>query len=69
MSAVVLDNNKNIGSAYKSADGMFVWSVVIMRGSACDFRRGKQRDEMTARYAMVAGAREMGVENPVLLEL
>lgn len=68
MSAVVLDNDKNIGSAYQSADGFFVWNVVIMRDGVCDFRRGVQKDEQIARYAMVAGAREMGVQNPVLLE-
>lgn len=67
MSAIVEDNGKNIGSAYAIVGG-FAWCVVIERNGQFDFRRGRQNDEMTARYAMVAGAREMGIENPVLVE-
>jgi hypothetical protein len=68
MSAVVLDDaGKNIGSAYAIVSG-YAWSVMVERNGVFDLRRGRQQDEMIARYAMVAGAREMGIENPVLLE-
>ena len=68
MSAVVLDDSgNNVGSAYEIVGG-FAWNVVIDRFGEWDFRRGRQQDEMTARYAMVAGAREMGIQNPVLME-
>ena len=68
MSAVVLDDaGKNVGSAYAIVGG-HAWSVMVERNGVFDLRRGRQQDEMTARYAMVAAAREMGIENPVLLE-
>ena len=68
MSAVVLDDSgKNVGSAYEIVGG-FAWSVVIERNGVIDVRRGRQQDEMIARYAMVAGARELGISNPVLVE-
>ena len=68
MSAVVLSNGENIGSSYEVVGG-FAWNVVIRDPNGVKVRQGRQKDKMTVRYAMVAGARELGVVDPVLMEI
>jgi hypothetical protein len=67
MSAVLLSEDRNIGSAYQIADGTHAWSLVIEIGGALMIRQGRHRMLRQASQALLAAAVEIGVPAPSII--